>query len=442
MSKINDLATIQILSNINEKKISNLSDKSKKKDNSNEKNNCVAAVRYNTIGNAYKDRMNNVSVYLIKEEKNGNMKTHAYSRCSKTTQDGTNFCHLHCRMTKYNNEGLKIFEKDILPSNPNDKTRWLANINDDFFENMGKRGAKKKNGENNFTFPDENHPILLILTHKNAKLATQLSLYASQLLKNSNYVCPEIMTNDIKKVESKKKEIIKTDNTLENISNLISMISTIDKSSQLLKKSNINQDDKSKESYNDEIEENKSKEKKSKKNELKDNESDNDSDNESDNKSDNESDKGSDNESDNKSDNESDNESDKESDKESDNKSDKGSYNKSDNEDNNSDEGVSCIPIYTNKKKLLWYNEDNKAVYEPEGDDSGEEIGFLKEISMEYHTIIHNEKFYTVLNELKVKDKGNIYYCVLTDSLFDKKLNFIGIRTKIKNNQYRFDFNK
>lgn len=419
MSKINDLATIQLLSNINEKKISNLSDnKSKKKDNSNEKNNCVAAVRYNTIGNAYKDRMNNVGVYLIKEEKNGNMKTHAYSRCSKTTQDGTNFCHLHCRMTKYNNEGLKIFEKDILPTNPTDKTRWLANINDDFFENMGKRGAKKKNGENNFTFPGENHPVLLILTHKNAKLSTQLSLYASQLLKNSNYVCPEIITNnvkdnDIKKVGSKKtKEIIKVDNTSENISNLISMISTIDKSSQLLKKSNINQDDKSKddkseddevaeseedESDDDESNNNESEDKKSKNNELKDNKSINNIE----------------------------------------------IKEESDNEDNNSDdEGVSCIPIYTNKKKLLWYNEDNHAVYEPEGDDSGEEIGLLKEITMEYHTINHNEKFYTVLNELNVKDKGNIYYCVLTDSLFDKKLNFIGTRTKIKNNQYRFDFTK
>jgi len=427
MSKINDLATIQILSNINEKKISNLSDnKSKKKDNSNEKNNCVAAVRYNTIGNAYKDRMNNVDVYLIKEEKNGNIKTHAYSRCSKTTQDGINFCHLHCRMTKYNNEGLKIFEKDILPTNINDKTRWLANINDDFFENMGKRGAKKKNGENNFTFPSENHPVLLILTHKNAKLATQLSLYASQLLKNSNYVCPEIMTNniknnDLKKLESKKtKEIIKTDNTSENISNLISMISTIDKSSKLLKKSVINQDNKSKdgelvkdeESDEDESDEDESDEDESDEDEFVKAESD-----------------------ENKS----------EENLLKDNKSVNNIEIKeeSDIEDNNSDdEGVSCIPIYTNKKKLLWYNEDNQAVYEPEGDDSGEEIGLLKEISMEYHTINHNEKFYTVLNELNVKDKGNIYYCVLTDSLLDRKLNFIGTRTKIKNNQYRFDFTK
>jgi hypothetical protein len=425
MSKFDDIATIQILSNINEKKITNMSEiKNKKKDISNEKNNCIAAVKYNTIGNAYKDRMKNIDVYLVKEEKNGNIKTHAYSRCSKTTQDGTHFCHLHCRMTKYNNDGLKIFDKDILPSNQNDKTRWLANINDDFFENMGKRGAKKKNGENNFTFPDENHPVLLILTHKNAKLATKLSIYASQLLKNSNYECLEIISNNIKDYEIKKtnskktKEIIKTDNTSDNISNLISMISKIDKSSELLKKS-IDNDDKDEsdkdESDKDESDKDESDKDKSDKDESDKDKSDKD-----------ESDK---------------DESDDIEFEDIESKEDESKEDESKDVESE-DEGVSCIPIYTNKKKLLWYNEDNKVVYEPEGEDGGEEIGILKEISDEYYTINHNGKLYTVLKEINVKKKGNIYCCVLTDSLFDKELNFIGTRTKIKNNEYRFDFNK
>jgi hypothetical protein len=370
MSKNNDLATIQLLNNINEKKKSNLSEnKNKKKDISNEKDNCTAAVRYNTIGNAYKDRMSGVEVYLIKEEKNGNMKTHAYSRCSKTTQEGTNFCHLHCRMTKYNNDGLKIFEKDILPSIPNDKTRWLANVNDDFFENMGKRGAKKKNGENNYTFPDENHPVLLILNHKNAKLATQLSIVASQLLKNSNYVC-----QDINKKTIPKKEIIE-DSNIPNINNLISMISAIDKP--------FEEDSKSESSEEDVVE--------------------------------------------------SDEEDIVEPEEEV-------VESESDEED---EEGVSCIPIYTNKKKLLWYNQDNQIVYEPEGDDGGEEIGILKEISEEYHTINYEGKLCTVLKEINnIKNKGKLYCCVLTNSLFDKELNFIGTRNKIKNNEYNFDFTK
>jgi hypothetical protein len=414
MSKLNDLATIQILSNINEKKISNLSDKSKKKDFLSEKNLCIAAVRYNTIGNAYKDRMNNVDVYLIKEFKNNNTKTHAYSRCSKTTQDGILLCHLHCRMTKLNNAGLKIFEKDILPLNPNDNTRWLANINDDFFENMGKRGAKKKNSENNFTFPNENNPVLLILTHKNAKLSTQLSIYASQLLKNSNYICPEIITNNIndnyiKNIDQKKnKKTVKPDNnTSENLTNLISMISTIDKSSKLFKKSNISEDNGSGDC---ESEDSESEDSESEDSESEDSESEDSCSGEH-------------------------NIENIESGK---NKS----TNKECNKDSLNDDEASCISICTNKDELLWYDEDNHIVYEPEEDDGGKEIGFLKEISDEYHTIKYNNKLYTVLKEINVKNQGNVYCCVLTDTLFNNELNFIGIRTKIKNNEYRFDFIK
>jgi hypothetical protein len=153
----------QLLNNLNDNK-GKFSHLKQKKDYFIEKNCCTAAVKYNTIGTAYTDTKNNLNVYLIKEEKNGNLKTNAYSRCSKTTQDGNVFCHLHCRMLKYNSEGLKIFDKDIVPKSSTDKTRWLANINDDFFENMGKRGAKKKNIDNNYVFSTNNNPILLILS--------------------------------------------------------------------------------------------------------------------------------------------------------------------------------------------------------------------------------------------------------------------------------------
>jgi hypothetical protein len=382
---MSDIATIQLLNNISDKKVSKISDTNqKKKDISSEKNICIAAVRYNTIGNAYKDRMNNIDVYLVKEEKNGNQKTHAYSRCSKTTQEGTQFCHLHCRMTKYNNDGLKIFDKDIIPSHPNDKSRWLANINDDFFDNMGKRGAKKKNGENNYTFSDENHPVLLILTHKNAKLATTLTSYASQLLKNSNYICKDLEVSGKTSVKEKSKKIPvkkQEEDTYQNIGNLMTMISEIDKSSTV-KESNIKHND----VIEDDLEEEESNDDRSSAKSESCNNSDDDADNES--------------------------------------------------------EGVSCIPIYTTKNKLLWYNEDTGTIYEPEGDDGGEELGILTKISKEYHTINYKDELYTVLKKHDVKDKGYIFCCVLTDTLFDKKMNFIGSRTKLKDNEYRFDFIK
>ena len=78
---------------------------------------------------------------------------------------------------------MSIIEKDILPKDAIDKNRWLADVNDDYFQEMGKRGAKKKNCENNYTFSESNDPILLTLNHKNAKLATiNTSMFYSSFL--------------------------------------------------------------------------------------------------------------------------------------------------------------------------------------------------------------------------------------------------------------------
>ena len=440
MAVINDLATTQLLSNINDKNIENLSE-NKKKNISNGKNICIAAVKYNTIGNAYKDIMGNSEVYLLKEEKNGNMKTYAYSRCSKTMQDGNDYCHLHCRMMKYNKVGLKIFERDILPKDLNDKTRWLASVSDDYFENMGKRGAKKKNGENNYTFSDENDPILLILTHKKADLATKLSILATKLLKNNNFVFQEdINSSSIKK------------HNKENMNNLISMIPPINKSN---KDNKINhpksksKDNKSRNniSRNISYEKEENKHNNNRKNEESENE---ESENE---ESENEEFENEEFENekieDDKSDNEEDDNEEDDNEEDEDNKSvnEKIKDNVSEvsevSEVSDDDENVPCIPIYTNENKLLWYNIENKIIYEPDGDDGGEEIGILKEISKEYHTIKYNEKFYTVLKEFNIKNKEKdikTYCCVLTNSLFNKELNFIGTRDKIKNNEYKFNF--
>ena len=211
----------QLFTNINDKKLKDDSIK-KKKNTICEKNCCTAAVRYITIGNAYRDILKNIPVYFVKDE---NGKSHAYSRCSKTTHDGKDFCHIHTNTFK-NNGNIKIFEKDILPKDAIDKNRWLADVNDDYFQEMGKRGAKKKNCENNYTFSESNDPILLTLNHKNAKLATLLRIYASQLLKtNGNPSDVELhMEKEYSKLVPKKPQhSIKNEETLDN---LISMITT------------------------------------------------------------------------------------------------------------------------------------------------------------------------------------------------------------------------
>jgi hypothetical protein len=379
----------ELLQNITEKKgseLKNQNQKLKKKDNLSEKNCCIAAVRYNTIGNAYKDVEKQIPVYLVKEDKNGVIKTDAYARCSKTTRDGEDFCHLHCRMTKYNKDGLKIFEKDILPKTENDKNRVLANISDDFFENMGKRGAKKKNGENNFIFPSDNHPVLLIMSHKNAKLATQLSLYATELLKNSNMAMPDeknkFLSGSLNDNKKKNNEIIK-----EKTYDIMDLISSIQKDSAETTQNLSSDNDSECSSDSEEIQNNKS------------------------DKLDKESDDA--------------NSDDEQSD---------------DQESDNESNGVECEKITTNKGKTLWLNIENNVVYEPEGDDGGEEIGVLTKISDKHHTILYKDVKYTVIKTFNDIDKGQINCCVLSNKLFDKKFKLIGKRMKLKNNEYKFDY--
>lgn len=311
-----------------------------KKSNFNDKNCCKAAVKHNTRGSAYRNIEKNIPVCIVIETKNNVSKKNAYSQCSKTIIEGSDYCHLHLEMKNVLNR--KNFELDIFPSDLSDKSKSIATLNDDYFENMGKRGAKKKNCDNTYTFDNINNPVLLVLNHKDPKKATELLIYASQILKGNN------IPNEIIKEENKKES---------NLNSLISMINSLD----IKKEDSISSDNE--EDSSEEI--------------LSDNES---------------------------------------------------------------EDGVPCIEIYTNTRKLLWYNVDNNTVYEPEGEDGGEEIGILKEISIEYHTITYKDKFYTVLIEINDKKYGKIFCCVLSDKLFDKKFKNIGNRIKLKNNEYQMNF--
>ena len=384
MSKLENDAMTQLLSSISEKKIESSLNPKKKKCISNEKHFCTAAVRYITIGDAYRDKLKNFNVLLVEEEKNGIVKPIAYARCSKPTPDSVEFCHLHNATLKRNSKGLKIFEKDIVPYSKNDKHTW-----EKYFENMGKRGAKKKNGDNNFSFSDENHPILMVLNHKNPKLETQLSLYASQLIK-SNY-SGNSLPLDIVKEQSIKTPVIEKKN--DNLSNLMTLISSI--------KKDENAED-------DESEDDKSENDKSEDDESEDDE-------------------------------ESNNEQEKSLTKDSDDTLDETSSKASEASEASEDD-VQVIEIQSKSGKLLYYDEENNSVIEPEGNDSGEIIGTLEEISKEYHTVEYNKKYFIVAKELKHDEKGKIYRCVLTNKVFNKKMKLIGTCTKLKNKDYRFDF--
>jgi hypothetical protein len=193
------------------------------------KNRCPAAVKINTKGETFKkiqpingsfkkinpNLNSNIEekVCLLEEEENNINKINAYVQCSKTVKNGDKYCHIHLRMSKLNEKNIKEFIKDIVPQDHNDKRRWLDNVNHSFFDNMGKRGAKKKHSRNTFTFLDENDPILAILNHKDPKKVFLLNEYAKNLF--NGFIDEKNIDN--KQIYNKKKENI--DDLIKKIQN-------------------------------------------------------------------------------------------------------------------------------------------------------------------------------------------------------------------------------
>ncbi len=180
MSKIDSHVIDELVNNINNKKLVSKSDK--KSIYEDKSNICRAAKKITTYGAAFKLVEEGKNVYLVKESD----KISAYIRCSKTLSDSCDYCNIHTRMSKLNNEGLKRYD-DIIPdpSDPSDKNRWLATIKDEYFDNMRK---KKENLSD---------PITMILQNKRSKAYFMLSEYARELILNN--------LNNEKVVDSKKK---------------------------------------------------------------------------------------------------------------------------------------------------------------------------------------------------------------------------------------------
>jgi len=392
-------------------------------DNNNQsssKNCCKAGVRYNTIGNAYRAMMeNNIEVWLIDEEKDDNIKTHAYSRCLKTISSDDGYCHIHSNTIKNNGQSkVKDFEKDIISIDSSDKTRRIATPDDDYFIPMGKRGAKKKNSINTFTFTDDKNPILLVLNHKNAKLNTLLTLYATQILKNNTEnITLEIskLSSSSQKTKDKKSHVNKmNDFDIVCSNNLLQMMNDL----------NINQNnDLSKSGTSKKIKQTKSS---------------NDDSNDIKFDSDDEeihsvkvhsngmsskgvsskgvSSKGVSSKSvsskyvnKEKSDSE---ESEAEESEEEESESDESEKADSD------IESVECVPIKNKNGEELWYNPNENIVYRMSGEDGeGVELGYLKKVHKNHHYIFFERKYYTV-----VKQVCNNYECVFSNNIFDEDM--------------------
>ena len=376
-----DTSLLTIVENINENSANNLLNETSIKKGIIEKSVgtlCVAAVPYATKSSAYNDiQAGNIDVYLIKENIKGTCKVRAYSRCSKRQQDGCDYCHIHKKASENDKSSeLKIFEKDILPQDNNDKSKYKAEITDEYFNSMGKRGAKKKNVSYNFIFSSDSNPILMILKHPNAKLMTSLEMFAAQLLKTNTPISNITLTpldqqSPIKSSENiiENESVKKTDKlseTSDNGSKDLKNIKTVINITNVennIDKCNIIDDGKS------------AKE-------------------------------------------------DIESDKEDDNIS----------VLSDASSSIECISIKTMKGKEIFLEPDTNNVYDTDGDDSSYALlGIFTKIDEKYATIKYDDEYYTVMKDYE-KDK----YCVFTNRVYNTDNKQIGTLKKSKSGEIKF----
>jgi hypothetical protein len=371
MSNLEKEVIDQLVDNIKSKKISSKTDKNKL--NLNEKIYCSAAVKLNTYGEARDNILNNIDVYIVADITNGKSKKVAYSRCSKTTQNGQNFCHIHITPRK---NPIKIFEKDIIPQSNSDKTRWLANLKDDFFENMRKK--KKKTSDNSFEFESINDIILLILNS------------GDELLINELYQLALPLSLKIKSKKSKKDKNNSEDKTVKKEKSVSSNIQQEPQSS-LTKSISI------KENY---VEEHTFQENSDDENSVQSKDSNT---------------------------------------IHSDNLE---CTSLSEEEINDDEEEAEMDAEITTNDGDLYYL-IGESVYKPNEDDPESgclEVGILIEIHQNHHTIVYNDKFYTIMKKVNDVKKGLVYLCIVTYNIFDKNLKQIGKAKLIGKNKYDFSY--
>jgi hypothetical protein len=94
--------------------------------------------------------------------------------------------------------------------------------------------------------------------------------------------------------------------------------------------------------------------------------------------------------------------------------------------------------IYTNDGQQFYIKDMN--VYKPDEDSGCTEVGILTEISEKHHTVKYNDKLYSIFHKDVHNRKGDVYICIVTNKVFNKKMKFIGKADKISNNKYNLSF--
>ncbi len=102
---------------------------------------CAAGVPFKTKKEALNHLMKEKKLYYIVDENK------AYYQCKKSSEDDCELCHLHKQTFDEDKSKIKLFDKDIVMSDEKNANRLVLLPKDashQYFDNMEKRGAKKK----------------------------------------------------------------------------------------------------------------------------------------------------------------------------------------------------------------------------------------------------------------------------------------------------------
>lgn len=324
---------------------------------------CKYAKMFQQKGTAHTTFTEGEPVYVIKKDD----KYVAYGQCSFNHVIGKDFCSRHEKQAP-----IKRIIFDSLVNNQDGNVEQIKSVKHPYFNGMGTRGAPKNIDEGDiYKFSCTDHPILKLLRDSNKSYTLWLIQCAIAIRDTGK----PIITNN-----GSTTYTIQQKNS-DSISSLLSLMNDEEEENKIVSKKKPTAID---------VEE--------------------DSDNETTKIV--ESDESDDDESD---DDESD---DDESDDESD-------CTKSISSEDDQEE-VILVPIETHKGQKYFVNPDSLIAYEfPSEDDEDQkpsELGTLIEISKKYSTLTYDDKHYIISKEINDESKkSDMYYCVLSDKVFDKE---------------------
>ena len=387
MNKLKEEEIIkELLNGINDKSISKIDIKqvNHTKEVHNEKNYCIAAKKHSTKEKAKQAIEYGIDVYIIEKPQNGVHKTYAYSRCCKTTVDDKKFCSIHlrtimCRESQSQTKGeidpLEIFDRDILPRDSNDKSRRFATVDDEYFKNTGKRGAKKKSIKcNDISYTD----LVSISTQFFKENDVSLVEFVTKLIKHENtenflyhfMIENQVHPDTLLHMFHKHKEVsssIFNENIIKKIDNINNM-DEIDEIDEMDDANSIENESVEVESIQTEID----------------------------------------------------------IQKPLSNLVDLSSYD------------ISILEkIGEFEDRILMYHPFQNSIYEDTKD--GTVLGIFIEVSDKYHMIIYETKKYTVAVKRIHSKKGLLHICVFTNRVFNAKYKYIGTSSKIDSKKYFYE---